>query len=419
MLVVPSVLDAVTVHAEGALCTRLASVPFDKGRLPVQVRIEGLPLGLRTGSLRAAVLKGPQGLQVRDIRPAFDVRLPPETDIPAAQRALEDAQEKLHGLSAELERVQRDLQSLQKLKPAFPPRKKEEPSEPRESALTALLSLAGFVDTELAALHARHLELERQHRDATEEVELRRRRLEESSSAVRGQRAQLYRAAVLTLSEVGPVDEGAQLALEYAVHGARWVPGYDLRMPRSLDGGTLNMRASIIQLTGEDWSNVRLSLSTADLARRADVPELKALRIGRHQPPPARSGWREPPPGLDELFSGYDSARPSPRKPAPRQERTRAREFPMPPPAEPMPQQAPYGSARRLRPPPRWRRRRCACPSPCAPWEARPRPPKWPRPRWPGPPCPCAEEPRPLQPGSTASEAQEREHDEEAQHARR
>src|SRR5205823_2643604 len=106
MVVIPSTLDAVTIHAEGALCTRLASVPSDSGSLPTQVRIEGLPLGLRTGSLRAAVLQGPQGLRVRDIRPAFDVRLPPETDIPAAQRALEVAQEKLAGISSELERMQ-------------------------------------------------------------------------------------------------------------------------------------------------------------------------------------------------------------------------------------------------------------------------------------------------------------------------
>jgi hypothetical protein len=350
MLVVPSVLDAVTVHAEGALCTRLASVASDKGRLPLQVRIEGLPLGLRTGSLRAAVLKGPNGLQVRDIRPAFDVRLPPETDLPAAQRSLEEAQEKLAGLTAELERVQRDVQALQKLKPSFPPRKKEEPSEPRESSLTAILSLAGFVDTELAALHTRQLDLERQQRDAVDQVELLQRRLEEGSSSVRGQRAQLYRAAVISLSEVGAVDEDAQLALEYAVHGARWVPGYDLRMPQTLDGGTLRMRASILQRTGEDWSNVRLSLSTADLARRADVPELKALRIGRRQPPPARSGWREPPPGLDELFTGYDAARPPARQSPPKQERSKAREFAMPPPSEPVPQEVFAGAPP---PPPR------------------------------------------------------------------
>ncbi|HSP81503.1 MAG TPA: mucoidy inhibitor MuiA family protein, partial [Myxococcaceae bacterium] len=292
MVVVPSVLDAVTVHAEGALCTRLAAVPSTEGRLPTQVRIEGLPLGLRPGSLRAAVLAGPSGLVVRDIRPVFDVRLPPETDLPAAQHALEEAQEQLDHLTAELERVQRELQSLQKLRPSFPPRKKDEPAEPREASLSAILSLAGFIDMELASLHTLRLELERQHRDATEEVELRRRRLEEGSSTLRGQRAQLHRAAVLTLSEAGPVEEEVKLSLEYAVRGARWVPGYDLRLARTLDEGTLRLRAFVVQRTGEDWSNVRLSLSTADLERRAEVPVLKALRIGRKQPPPARSGWR-------------------------------------------------------------------------------------------------------------------------------
>ncbi|OJH40768.1 DUF4139 domain-containing protein [Cystobacter ferrugineus] len=339
MLVVPSTLDAVTVHAEGALCTRLASVPCERGNVPRQVRIEGLPLSLRIGSLRAAVLQGPAGLSVREVRPVLDVRLPPEADLPATQRALEEAQEKLATVSAELERLQRDLLTLRNLKPSFPPRPKDEPRPPREPALTSVLALADFVDKELATLHTRHLELERQQRDAVTEVELRRRRLEEGSSAVRGQRAQLHRAVVLTLSEAGSEavapDARVQLTLEYAVPGARWVPGYDLRMPRTLDGGSLRMRASILQRTGEDWSQVRVSLSTARLERRAEVPELKALRIGRRQPLPARSGWREPPPGLDELFTSYDAAQPSMPPPAapppPAPERTRVREFAMPP----------------------------------------------------------------------------------------
>ncbi|ATB41878.1 aspartate ammonia-lyase [Cystobacter fuscus] len=337
MIVVPSTLDAVTVHTEGALCTRLASVPCERGSVPRQVRIEGLPLSLRTGSLRAAVLQGPPGLCVREVRPVLDVRLPPEADLPTTQRALEEAQDKLATVSAELERLQRDVLTLRNLKPSFPPRPKDEPRPPREPALTSVLALADFVDRELATLHTRQLELERQQRDAATEVELRRRRLEEGSSAARGQRAQLHRAVVLTLSEAaleaGAPDAHVQLALEYAVSGARWVPGYDLRMPRTLDGGSLRMRASILQRTGEDWSQVRVSLSTARLERRAEVPELKALRIGRRQPPPARSGWREPPPGLDELFASYDTARPpNPPPPAPpAPERTRVREFAMPP----------------------------------------------------------------------------------------
>lgn len=308
MVIVPSTLDAVTVYAEGALCTRLVSVTPVEGRLPTRLRINGLPLSLRANSLRATVRTGPPGLAVRDLRPVFDVRLPPEEDVPAARRALEEAQEALARLEAELARTERDIQAVQGLRPAFPPRSKENP-QPRDTALPGILALASFVDAELAALHSRKLELERKLRDARAEVELRHRRLVEGSSAQRGQRAQLFRAAVLTLSEVESAgDTGVQLALEYAVDGARWVPGYDLRLPRTLDGGTLTMRGFILQRTGEDWRDVRLSLSTANLDRRADVPELKALRIGRKQPAPQRSGWREPPPGLDELFSGYDAA---------------------------------------------------------------------------------------------------------------
>ncbi|RJS16777.1 aspartate ammonia-lyase [Corallococcus sp. H22C18031201] len=315
MPVVPSVLDAVTVHAEGALCTRLLSVPSEGGRFPAEVRIEGLPLSLRVGSLRARVVEGPAGLVVRGIQPLFDVRLPTEADLPAERHALERAERARADVSARLEQTRRDIQELMELKPTALPNRKGEP--PRQTPLSATLALAEFVDAELSALSSRRLELEREERDAQAELDLRRARIREQSGAARGQRAQLYRAAVLSLA--GPLtSEGpARIALEYAVTGARWVPTYDLRLPRSLQDGTLRMRASVLQLTGEDWSGVRLSVSTADLERRAEVPELKALRIGRSQPPPPRSGWREPAAGLDELFAGYDSAPPPvrPRKP--------------------------------------------------------------------------------------------------------
>lgn len=320
LVAVPSQLEAVTVHADGALCTRLASVQPVEGRLPTQVRLEGLPLALTPGSLRARILQGPAGLVVRDVRAAYEVRLPPEEDVPATHRALEQAQQALEDIEAELKRVHRELHSLRELRPAFPLQRKGQP--PRPASPQALLALAELVDTESSALHARRLELERRQREAQEEVELRRRRLYEGSSAARGQRALLYRAAVLTLSTPAQPGE-VLLAVEYAVRGATWVPGYELQLPRSMDSGTLRMRASVVQRTGEDWKGVKLSLSTAQLTRRADVPELKALRIGRRQPAPARSGWREPPPGLEELFAGYDAVAgqrflaPPPPPPAP------------------------------------------------------------------------------------------------------
>lgn len=318
MLVVPSILEAVTVHAEGALCTRVASLQAENGRLPTQVRINGLPLSLRPGSLRASILQGPVGLAVRDIRPAFDVQLPPEVDVPVEQRALEAARARRAEVTAALDVVQRELRAVMKLTPTFPPRKKDE-LQPRDAPLAALLSLTSLVDSEVGALQAKKLDLERQQRDADAEVNLRQQRLNEASTSVRGQRARVYRAAILTLADVPGLEHPTKLALEYAVPGARWVPTYDLRLPRTLEEGTLRMRASVLQRTGEDWTGVKLSVSTADLERRAEVPELKALRIGRRQPPPARSGWREPPPGLDELFAGFDTTRPlaKPEPPAP------------------------------------------------------------------------------------------------------
>ncbi|NVJ07329.1 mucoidy inhibitor MuiA family protein [Myxococcus sp. AM001] len=316
MLVVTSNLEAVTVHAEGALCTRVATVPMAGGMLPSQVRINGLPLSLQPGSLRASVVHGPSGLAVRDLRPTYDVQLPPEVDVPAEHRAVEEAEHRLSDLTQQLARVGQELEALSKLSPGFPPRPKGA-QEPRGAPVSAMLSLMSFVDTELAALHSRKLELERQQRDAEAALRLRRSRVAEASSSVRSQRARVYRAVVLTLSGPLPADQGAQLALEYAVQGARWVPTYDLRLPRTLEEGTLRMRASVLQRTGEDWTGVKLAVSTADLARHAEVPELKALRIGRHQPPPARSGWREAPPGLEELFAGYDASLPTPTQPEP------------------------------------------------------------------------------------------------------
>jgi uncharacterized protein (TIGR02231 family) len=81
----------------------------------------------------------------------------------------------------------------------------------------------------------------------------------------------------------------ATLRVTYAVRGARWTPLYDAR----LDTGAkdrkpaleLVRRAEITQTTGEDWSNVALSVSTVRSARGGNAPELNSLIV--QYPPPA------------------------------------------------------------------------------------------------------------------------------------
>lgn len=82
----------------------------------------------------------------------------------------------------------------------------------------------------------------------------------------------------------------AEFKVSYKVDSARWEPVYDARltsatakMPAAL---TLARRARISQSTGEDWSDVSLSVSTVQLHRRTTMPDLNPL-VAREAPRPA------------------------------------------------------------------------------------------------------------------------------------
>ncbi|MBX7079529.1 MAG: mucoidy inhibitor MuiA family protein [Nannocystaceae bacterium] len=295
-----STLQAVTVYREGAVCTRVAALDATATAGATRVCVGALPLCLVPGSLRARVVE-PGGAAVLDVRASFDVDLGAEIDLAAEQRALEDAIAQREGLVVRLARLDAAIAELGELVPRFrePPRR--EP--PRPAAVATMLALGDLVDARADTLAAERRSLRRELDDAQERERLCQRRLAEASTAARTQRAKVARAAVVTLT--GPIAQPCTLAIDYQVPGARWVPSYQLALD-DRGGGSLTMRAAIAQATGEDWTAIALSLSTASLSRRTSVPELQSRRIGRKQPEPPRAGWREPPPGLEGLFADYD-----------------------------------------------------------------------------------------------------------------
>lgn len=305
MQVTSSSLESVTVYRAGAVCVRRAGVaPSDSRR----VRITGLPLSLDPASLR---VRGPEGgVSVVDARSEIDVQLIDEVDVPAEQKALETAEQTLQRLRTTHARLERESAELRSLRPRFGERRRGDP--PADAHVGSLLALTDFVGQELSARQPVLRGLEREIEDAEREVELRRHRLAEASTVVRGERTRLSRAVVVTLSEAP--QQAVELSVEYQVRAARWVPAYQLRLQPGMVAGRLAMRAYVAQCTGEDWTSVRLALSTASLMTAADLPELRSLRIGRAQLAPARSGWREPPAGLDDLFAAYDDARAATRE---------------------------------------------------------------------------------------------------------
>ena len=82
----------------------------------------------------------------------------------------------------------------------------------------------------------------------------------------------IARTAVVTVAATESAE--ARVDLTYLVAGATWEPSYNIRA--GLDGGAAQIEydALLTQRTGEDWDNVRLTLSTAQPTIAANPPIL-------------------------------------------------------------------------------------------------------------------------------------------------
>ncbi|MFC4983417.1 DUF4139 domain-containing protein [Streptomyces atroolivaceus] len=299
-----STLDSVVVYERGALCRRLA-----RGSVPPggRVRVVGLPRSLAPGSLRARV-QGARGVRVTEARVEVEAG-PPGPSTP-------------EGLRSEVERLRdecaaakgrRDHQlsligEVRALRPVPPPRRREDAH--RRTPVDAWLELAEFVDGRLTWLHTRLDELEEALLDAEHRRDVAVDKLARASTDAPSTHVETTVSAVLTVDVSGAdaPDAEVEIELEYETPGAIWVPTYRLACHQGGSSGSLVLRASVAQRTGEDWTGVSVGLATADLRRDTDLPRLRSVRIGRSQPGSAPSGWREPPAGLADLFAGYDAA---------------------------------------------------------------------------------------------------------------
>ena len=319
-----SVLDSVTVHASGAVCRRSARVELPEAagvvgaaEGPFRVTFTGLPLVLDEHSLRGRVLVGPPSMRVLGVRRSVQAELPEPADLSPLRGACDLAEAELAAARAEQAAWSTQIEHISALRAVPAPVRRGEP--PRSAPTEALLELADFVDARLAELQLQLFAATDAVEEAEQRAESARRLLYQASTAQPTEPVRSSTSATLTLAwepaerETVSREPGvgeAVLELEYSVPGATWTPAYHLRLTGiegDAPGGSLAMRASVAQRTGEDWTGVRLGLSTADLRRRTELPVLSSLRIGRRQSRPAPPLWRVPPEGLPTLFAGYDA----------------------------------------------------------------------------------------------------------------
>lgn len=85
-----------------------------------------------------------------------------------------------------------------------------------------------------------------------------------------------------------PSEGRARVELQYVVGGAGWTPAYEARADEAGGVVELSTFATVLQTTGEDWSGVRLALSTARPRDNATPPELRPLTLTARERRPER-----------------------------------------------------------------------------------------------------------------------------------
>ena len=298
-IVCESRIEEVAVHHRGAIVSRRVLLPETISDGEVELVVPGLAGLFEDGSLRAELVSPGRrlvGLHASETIPADGTTVGPSV---AEVEAL--------GLRlAQRQRFRQELESEHGVWSGLELRPRLRLSSELGAVagrVTDALAVSGFLRQEQLALDGQLLQLGQEVEELERQLEAARLALSQAPSGQQRGTRRPERQVALRLGGAGPVES---LWLRYVVKAARWWPVYTLRVT---DGAPAEwvIEAQLVQRSGEDWSEARLSLSTADLIHDARLPELPALRLGRAQAT-QRRGYRAAPDGLPALFAGYERA---------------------------------------------------------------------------------------------------------------
>ncbi len=142
------------------------------------------------------------------------------------------------------------------------------------------------------------LDLKGKLKGLREQVEL----LNRQRAELAGRSVRQVQEAVVFIQKTQPARQA--LRISYLVEGCGWSPSYNLRAAAQGDAIRIEYNAMIQQITGEDWKDVALTLSTATPALSAQGPALAMFEVSLTRPQPGRF----PTPGPEQAMQQADIA---------------------------------------------------------------------------------------------------------------
>ena len=269
-------ISEVVVYVDRAKITRRGVIAVEPGALVLD--IPGLPGKLNPDSLRAAAHGTARarllGVQAQRQHP---LEAPQET-VRNLEKALEEIKDQQRVLEDRIELSSHNRSALVKLLAetqtfATAIASGELPVEKSLATLDALQARAGQLDSEIQALLVDKRLLERREQQLVTELEKYR---------TVPKRVLLNARIDLEVLSAGEL----AIELSYILPEASWKPLYDLRFSTLNEKSVVEIAylGQVIQHSGEDWSEVNLTLSTARPALAGRVPELKPWIL--HPRPP-------------------------------------------------------------------------------------------------------------------------------------
>lgn len=274
-------IDEVTVYRGQAMVSR--NVPIEAAPGLAEILVTDLPEHVVPASLFAESAGG-KGVEVRSVR--YRIR-PVLQDVNEEVRKLDakirDLDDQVRASQRKSELLAEHKAYLAKLEGFVAPTATTELTKGVLNAET-LANLTQLLLTQRQTLADSELKLGVEQRDLAEQRALAAR----ERDTIAGRSNRTIREAVV-LVNVPAAAKGGAIKVRYLVDDAGWSPSYTIRADGGKDKVLVEYHAAIQQMSGEDWGDVSMTLSTATPSLVARAPELKPMQVSLASVAPPQS----------------------------------------------------------------------------------------------------------------------------------
>ncbi|MCP4158131.1 MAG: mucoidy inhibitor MuiA family protein [bacterium] len=267
-----STISEVTVFPDRARITRFAAKSFLPGNYILV--FEKLPAETDENSIQvsgkgAAVLKE---VNIKEVRLAKIPRdkvkqlILQEKSMEEKEKNLEDREEQIEKEKSFLDRITKKLTGV------------TEKSEPATLDPDKWVKLVSFYSSKLKSLDEELRSIEKQKNEVEENQTQIQWKLRDFNELKEKKRRQVK--VKVTVKKEGKLT----INLTYMVRGPKWTPVYELHADSKKKRMKIKYNAFLKQKTGEDWSGVKLNLSTAQPSMGAKHPDLNDWYITFRRP---------------------------------------------------------------------------------------------------------------------------------------